>query len=501
MNRLRLAAGALLLLSALSALFLFEQLQSLFLVLSPDGSVTSYMWLLLRLMIFSFGTLGTLLMFWEPTFRQVERCDRLINSYSIKRLMLVMLGTGFVLRLSSLLLLPLSLWSDYGCYDDLARQWALKGGYYNGELLTAYWPPGYPYFLSRLYLLFGDYPIVAASANLFLGLTIPLLTYLIVRKIWTEAIGRWTMLILVLFPSQIFFTNLLASEMLFTPLLLSMILIVVSFDEKIKQHYLYLFAAGILLGLAALTRSIAKFYIVLPSLSLLLYSRKYLQSVIILLLLTIGFSLPVVPWMIRNNTAVGAATINTNTGINLFMGNQPSSGMGYNAPLAEEFDVNDPSKEVWIDSVTWARSIDYIKAEPLAFVKRGILKLSFFYATDVDAFEVGIKNAAESDRFNYSLLLSFLAQSYWLIACFLALLGLVMHFAREADLRTFGGWLLLLTITYWSAIHFVFYGNGRYHFPIVPMIAAFAALFIVSRIRCQRECPVPGSDAINGQAD
>ncbi len=501
MNKIRISFGAILIASALFALFRFEQLQSIFFVLSPDGSVTPYMWLLLRMMVLSFSVVGALLLFWEPLFKLLEQLDIILNRQTLTQFLLVMIGSGFLLRLLSLVLLPLSLWGDYGCYDDLARQWFEKGDYYNGELLTAYWPPGYPYFLSRLYLIFGDSPTVGAIANLFLGMMIPLLTYFIVRKIWTESIARWTMLIIVLFPSQVFFTNLLASEMIFMPLLLGMILIVVTFNENIKQHHLYLFAAGILLGLATLTRSIGKFYIFLPSLSVLLCSKKYLRSGILLLLLTIGFSLPVVPWMIRNIDAVGEATINTNSGVNLYMGNQPSSGMGYNAPVGSEFDVNDPALEVWIDSVTWARGIDYIVAEPMAFVKRGILKLGFFYATDVDAFEVGIKKAADADQFNYFLPLAFIAQSYWFIICLLALLGFLFHFVRDAQFRNSGGWLLLLTIIYWSSIHFVFYGNGRYHFPIVPMLSAFAALFIVGRLKCQRECAIGKDKSISGQRD
>ncbi len=169
--------------------------------------------------------------------------------------------------------MPFHIWDYYQSYDELAWQWATDGGYYNGEGLTAYRPPGYPFFLSRMYLLFGHVPLLGAIANIFLGTAIVLLAYLIARKIWNESIARWTMLIMIFFPSQVFFTNLLASEMLFTPLFLLSILLFVEVGKNVAARWPLAAAGGVLLGLASLTRAISKYYLILIVLYWIMQTR------------------------------------------------------------------------------------------------------------------------------------------------------------------------------------------------------------------------------------
>jgi hypothetical protein len=41
---------------------------------------------------------------------------------------------------------------------------------------------------------------------------------------------------------------------------------------------------------------------------------------------------------------------------------------------------------------------------------------------------------------------------------------------------------LWVTILFWTAVHFVFFGHARFHFPIMPIVATFAALYIVQAV-------------------
>ena len=188
----RIAIGILLIITSVTAWIDFDLIGRSFYFLSPDGSITGYMLMLLRLMLLSAGSAGLFLVFYEAAFRFFEQVDHRLTALDQKTLLRNLLLVGFALRLIVFLLIPIHLWGDYGSYDDLARQWIDRGGYYNGEHPTGYWPPLYPFFLSRLYLVFGEHASVAAFTNIFLGLCISLLAYFIVKQIWPTRVARWT---------------------------------------------------------------------------------------------------------------------------------------------------------------------------------------------------------------------------------------------------------------------------------------------------------------------
>ena len=477
LSKIRIAIGLALVAIAVAALFWFERVSGLFLFMSPDGKVEPYMMLMLRLCLLSLGPVGLVLVFRDRVIRLLARIDAFTSRLTLMRFVGWTLAVAFVLRLAVVLLMPLDLYADYESYDDLGWQWANKGGYYYGDHLTAYWPPGYPFILSRLYLLFGHEPQVGIAVNLLLGLAAVLFSYLIVKRVFSEPVARWTMLLMALFPSQILFANLLASEMLFLPLLLAALLLFILSDRYRGGRWYIACASGVVLGLATLTRSISQPLILLVIPYWYLETKDVKRTTKYSLLAMIGFAVIVVPWMVRNHYAVGVAKVNTNTGINLFIGNQPSSGMGYNMYAAAEFDVNDPTMEAYVDSASWDRAWEYILDEPVAFLGRGVLKLGFFYAVDMDALNFGLLEASDRGEAGSTGCLAFVAQSYYLIVLLAALLGGLVYLRRR-ELRTPGGYLLWITILYWTGLHFLFYGMGRYHFPIIPMITAFASLYI-----------------------
>jgi len=154
--------------------------------------------------------------------------------------------------------------------------------------------------------------------------------------------------------------------------------------------------------------------------------------------------------------------------------------MGYNKYLADEYEVNNPLYEAYVDSSSWNRAWNYIADNPGTFLYRGVIQVGYFYATDVDPVWFGLMEAADQSKTNYAVILGFFTQSYYLLLLLAALIGVWVFLRSDRVVRNPGGFLLLAIIVYWTAIHFVFYGMGRYHFPIMPMICAFAALFIKS---------------------
>ncbi|MEW6413237.1 MAG: glycosyltransferase family 39 protein [Candidatus Zixiibacteriota bacterium] len=476
----RISAGALLIVVSLASLLRFQPILELFSFLSPDGNITALMQLSLRLCLISLGAVGLCLILFPALSKLAVSINAALMKPGRGKFLWYALGTAALLRTAVVLFVPLNLWADYRFYDELGWQWALKGGYYNGDHLTAYWPPAYPFVLSRLYLLFGHVQYLGGVLNIPLGTGIVVFTYLIVRRCWDESVARWTTLIVALFPSQIFFTYLPASEILFTFLLLASILSFLTLDRKLTGKWYQVLLGGILLGLATLTRVISKLLLVVIIPFWLWETKDLSRTIKYGLVALCGFGLVIVPWMVRNYQAVGVAKINTNTGINLFIGNQPGSGMGYNSNIATQYDMNSPGQEADIDSASWHRALDYIYERPGAFLLRGLAKTAFFYAGDTDPLQFDLQIAAEESRFNYAVAWSVLAQSYYIVVLVAALLGLIIFFRSGPAIRHPRGYLLLGIILYWTAVHFVFYGVGRYHFPIIPIISAFAALYIKS---------------------
>jgi len=473
-------AGAIMILIGLAAGLAFDSFRHLFLFLSPDGQVTDYMWRLARICLLSLGPVGVLLLLFRPLLKAAARIDCCLTTGDQRLVIWCGLASAFILRALIVMIMPFNLWQDFQCYDELGAQWASDGGYYNGEYLTAYWPPGFPFWLSRLYLIFGHEPLAGAIANIFLGTATVLLAYLLIRRLWGERIGRWTLILMALFPSQVFFTNVLASEMLFTPLFLGSMLLFVN-SSRSHRWWLAVLLGGMVLGLATLTRTITTLFLLPVALYWIHETRSWKGALMRLGLGVVGLAIVIAPWIVRNHYAVGRACLSTNTGINLYVGNQPSSGMGYNHHAALDFDLWDPTREAEIDSVASARAWEYIREKPLAFLGRGVMKVMFFYAVDVDPLDHQMLQPDGGGHVGGYLALATVVETFYLAVLLMAALA-VPVVLRSRIHRGAPTTLLLLTLVYWTGVHFVFFAVGRFHFPVVPILTALAAVFVAYRI-------------------
>lgn len=472
--------GILLLIISAAAIFFFGRIAGMFLFLSQDGDVVPHSFLQMKICLISLGAIGLCLLFSKQIHKFTVRINRFIMRFSISDFIKWILITALVLRMAVFLFMPFRLWIDYQEYDQLAMTWAEKGGYYSGEYKTAYQPPGYPFFLSRIYWILGYQPRLGALFQVFLSIGIVLLSYLITKKIWDEKVARWCALIMALFPSQVLFVNLLASETLFAVLFLLSVLFFIDATRRQRHAIYYLLAGGLFLGLATLTRALTLTFLIIPAVYWYLKSKDIKKTTVNLLIAAAAFLLVITPWMYRNHRADKGFVISTNAGINLLIGNQPGSGMGWNQPVTEEYDVGDPLKERYVDSLTRARAWEYIKGNPTGFIKRGILKMIYFYGVDMEGVGHQLVEAADSGRHDIFVVMGILVESYYLIVLFAGFLGLVAVYVYKKIGRSPEGFLFWSTILYWSAIHFVFFADGRFHFPLIPIISAFAALYISS---------------------
>ena len=282
----------------------------------------------------------------------------------------VLAAAGWV-RLEVIRNFPIQPASDYKTYyeigDYLNRGTLMKQGAGYCDYIAMF-PHvyGYPNFLAGLFRSFGTRVSVAQYANLVLSVATVFLTYRTGRLAAGRMAGLTALVLSAFWPSQVLYSTMVASEFLFSFLLmLGIYLFVLSLKRcTADMHHpafgvLLHIAIGVVLGFCASVRPmalIALITIVLciffqklflpaekeeqPSISLMLLSRGWMRCLIIILcyvMITTAANMT-----IRQTVGRDLASSSTSFGYNLLVGLNVSSEGGWNAEdtayLYDEFD-------------------------------------------------------------------------------------------------------------------------------------------------------------------
>jgi len=496
---IRVVAGLVLMAISVSAVFAFGRWQSMLFSLSADGVIEPATWVLLRILLISFAAPGILLTFWETCGSLQATIQKYIDCLSKTAFLTATLALAGMVRILLVELMPMQPAGDYAVYHELGRLWATMGEYSDGRYHTGYFPPGWPFLLSRLILVFGINPLAGVLTNIALSLGIVLVAYRLSKRIWGESAGRWTAVILAFCPSQVMFSNLLCSEILFTFLFLFSLDLTLDQSPSIVKALAQSLFSGLILGAATLVRSVTAIY---PLILIPLFFRRPItnkQPWLRWMMVLAGFALVVIPWIIRNHSQVGRTTISTNGGVNFYIGNNPHSVLGFRSPDLDLFHLRTadqirgarggpihlvhgisrmrPTDQAYDDSLGYKLGWEYIRRKPAAFLKRGILNISYMMALDTDGPNVQPIQTTRKGHLNFIVWYTLAAQVYYFAILSCSILGIIW-FVRSPGFRNRGAWLYLLTILYWLSVHFMFFGRARFHFPIVPLLAGFASLAI-----------------------
>jgi 4-amino-4-deoxy-L-arabinose transferase-like glycosyltransferase len=382
-----------------------------------------------------------------------------------------------LLRAVPVFFLPLEMDSDAGWYLGRGLDLAAGKGYSEGGHLTAYWPVGYPGFLGALFYIFGKQAIVGQVANLVLAGASFFLVLGLGRQIFrSESTARVSALLLALYPNNVAYTPLLLTEIYFTFLLLLAVYIYIT-----KSSTLWVLLAGLVFGLAALTKPQVLF---LPGLLALLplLSREGRAStrrhIINGMMLYAAMAVILVPWALRNTLVFGETVlISTNGGATLLTGNNPSADGGYvpDDPLVAQrnFTVQD---QVAADRRAKALAMQWITENPRRFLELVPLKIWHLWYKDGEAEWAYQSGYAQYERYRYLFRSArALNQAYYalLILAFVASLVLL----RKSHRSLAWPWVVFgyIYVVYLTLISIVFSGQPRLHFPAMPWIIMYAA--------------------------
>lgn len=272
------------------------------------------------------------------TFGAVARDDRALAVTAVAT------AVGAVLRVAWVVVAarPPAFMFDPARYAGYARVIAEGRGLvepFTGQA-TAYYPPGYPYFLGGINAVLvhtpvpGDLPLVAGLVQALLGTASIVLAGLLARRLHSPAAGAVAAVGMAVYPNLVLHTAVLLSETLAVALLLGLMVALVpppgSEPWPAGLDGRRLVGAGILLGGLLLVRPVSAGIVVALAVALLV-ARVGLRRAAAVVGVVAGVGLLcVAPWTIRNAVRMGAfVPISTNTGDNLCIGHGAEATGGF----------------------------------------------------------------------------------------------------------------------------------------------------------------------------
>jgi tetratricopeptide (TPR) repeat protein len=387
--------------------------------------------------------------------------------------------------------------------------WTVPAGVNDPEITTTPHgrPPGYPWFLSAIYLLLGVNDYAPRIVQMSLGVINALLLYLLGKRIFGNAVGLTAGLLMATYWAFPYFEGILTYPSLAVFLVLCLLLTLERWS--LLPSLSKVITTGALLGCLALLRPNALLFA--PVLALwmgwLLFRRHARCKTIVLsvLLLVLSCTIILIPAFVRNYlVAKDFVFISAYGGINLYVGNHPDASLVepripeltdlagvenwtcFDYPaivrgLAEREGWETPSFSQ-ANRYFYRKAFSFIKSDPGLFFKNLFVKALLFWGPH----EITNDTVMEYDK-QYSTVLRFLPGFSWFAALFV--FGSLLVMFRPTLLRAAPHqnqvaivtllWLYLAAYFLSVIIYFV---AGRYRIPVLPVMLLFGAVGIVGLI-------------------
>lgn len=374
--------------------------------------------------------------------------------------LLVIVSVGMVLRILWVVLFPAEPGSDGAIYLLLAERFQ-QGASYEVANTRAYWPPGYPFFLSGFLQVLGDSKTAYLLSNMFVFLVGISGVHSLGRSIGGEQAGKIGAMLFAIWPNLVFNSATPEKEMLVLALLPWVVSLLIRSFESSGGSWRSL-SAGLLLGMAILVQPSLQFLPLLGAIVLIiLTSRKY-SGFARPFLFILGAIVVIAPWTWRNYEVFDRfVLVSTNGGDNFYRANNPLATGGYT--LRGEADLSSLD-EIERDKQGRRLAIDWIKQNPLDFAKLAIEKQFRFMGDDAVGVYTTLKVGKASDDSRIYTTLK-LGANLWWIAAWGVLIALILVVSkRTIQLPS----LALLPIWFWLylyTLHAVFESAGKYHVP------------------------------------
>ncbi|MEY4762701.1 MAG: hypothetical protein RLZZ200_2557 [Pseudomonadota bacterium] len=378
------------------------------------------------------------------------------------------LGVALVLRVAWALCVPVEPVSDSHMYDVFARSIASGTGYaYPDGGLTAYWPVGTSALYAALYAAFGFTYLPITLLNIALGVLIVWLTHAVAAQYFDRRVALLSGAVVSLWPVLIQFTTVLASELPFIALVLSALYV---WGRQDLPATLRAMLWGALVCGATYMRPTALVLLALLPAAQLIGTGSFRQSLVSLCVAALTAAVLFAPWVQRNHRVFGEfVLVSTNGGSNLWMGNHEGSDGGYVALPDAQY-----RNEAERDRLLGKQATDFIKRHPGEYLRLALGRAAVTYKAET----IGIHwNGALAGSGGTGLLtMKVLSSLYWWAILLAAMAGAVAVL-RTRTLPLFH--VLFFVAGFLFAFPILTVAQDRYHLPVDPFLAMFAAFALV----------------------
>lgn len=347
---------------------------------------------------------------------------------------------------------------------------------------TALWAPGYSVALAAVFQLPGDDIAAARALNIAAGLALVVLVYYLGRRLWSSRAGLIAAAIIAVFPSHIFFSSLVLAETLFTAMAMGLLCLALATTIQARPSPVTVIGLGLAAGAVAMVRPEGIVFVAVIMLTWLVVWRSWRRLALSTALLVLGMALIFVPWTVRNAAQLDAVVVGTNgLGQVLIQAHSPEAGGEPDIYIATRVhgyydEIPWPEREVTINREATKESISYaLHNIPREFTLMP-LRFAAFYrgdsgAIDWNQVEDGLGRRQLSD--GAANVWGVIADSYYYAVLAVGLFGLAFWIRKSRGVH----WLLWGPIVIYSLMWwFLFVGESRYHFPLLPLFALIAAI-------------------------
>jgi len=399
-------------------------------------------------------------------------------------LVFIVLG-GLALRFLVIALYGHTPESDELAYQSMALNLISGSGVIDHMGNRAMYNAGYPLFvLTPSFLLAANNLFAARILNAILGGIAIFLCYGVAKEAGASSVGRLLAAVFwaVYLPS-ITYTVYLAKENLMIPLML----LVVLFALRLMRNPSHLFAVGcgVCLGLLALTGNSGIVLIFVAAFAVFLSSVDIRVKFSLILVVTLSMLAITSPWVIRNWMVLGSPVLNTNSGFNLYLGNNPSATGRFisiaDTPQASSWEELRSHGEIVASKTLTNEALSWLIDNPSKFFNLALKKAVYFWTPPV--------HLGEREGSNVEVV----ARMTWVVQFFL-FVGIAVGTIFCSELRARNALRVLwFSVLGYTAVHMIFYVVVRYRLPIMPFICIMAALAIESILRkyCNRAIVAP----------
>lgn len=379
-----------------------------------------------------------------------------------KKLIACIFVSSLLVKSLLLAIIPAPELDDSAQINLRAAHLLMDGKGFSDPSFPVYNPPLYPIFIATCLSVFGDNQASVKIVQIFVDSLTIIMIYLIMKEIFNGATALLSAGTFSLYPFSTYLTISIASEPFFTFLLAGFVLSGVYAVRSIKWGHCCV--AGILLGLATLTRGATQFVPLMLAVILILWGKRGRASILCYGALCLSFVLVILPWTVRNYLVLDDfIPVATSGGIVLLMGSseefliiegKPTMLRRYVPPEGGKPSQNDR----FYTRAGLEIHMAHLQTDPLGFMTFMVKKFGrMWYAT-------------ESGK-NHSLILLSQLPLY-----LLAMIGIVFAWMKGKT----SAWIPLCLIAYFIALHWLSLPLFRYMIPIMPYIIGLAAFAIVT---------------------